>query len=87
MHQERPVKISTVRISQETKNKLARFGSKGDSFEDIIKKVMDSNSSASREESHPTSQPPSETIEEHKPALEDEELDPLAEPEEVDEDG
>jgi len=35
-------RITTIRISVKTKNRLDPLGKKGDSYEDIIKKLIDS---------------------------------------------
>ena len=33
------MEISTIQLSKETKRKISSFGSKGESFEDIIRKI------------------------------------------------
>ncbi len=33
------MKITTIQVSEETKNKIASFGSKGESYEEILKRV------------------------------------------------
>ncbi len=33
------MKITTIQLSEETKNKIASFGSKGESYEEILKRV------------------------------------------------
>lgn len=33
------MEISTIQLSKETKEKIASFGSKGESYEDILKKI------------------------------------------------
>ncbi len=33
------LKITTIQLTEETKNKIASFGSKGESYEEILKRV------------------------------------------------
>lgn len=33
------MKITTIQLSEETKNKIASFGSKGESYDEILKRI------------------------------------------------
>ena len=38
--QNKGVKITTIQISKELRNELAKLGSKGDTYENIIRKLL-----------------------------------------------
>ncbi len=39
---------STIQVSNETKSRLDKLGAKGDSYDDIVKKLLDDKESAEK---------------------------------------